>query len=251
MTGHDEQAALEASIARLRVLVEPLAPDQRRVQAYPSEWTVADVLSHLGSGAEISTYRIDEAMGGSPVDPEPIWAQWNAKDPDAKAADALTADRVFIERLHALTDEERDQFSVATGPLRLDLQTFLRLRLNEHVLHSWDIAVTFEPAAVLAPDSVELILETVPMIAGFVGKPTGSTKPLQVTTTQPTRRFVFGLSDERVSLAPSEDLAQADLELPAEALVRLVYGRLDPDHTPGFEGADEDLDELRAAFPGV
>ena len=39
--------------------------------------------------------------------------------------------------------------------------------------------------------------------------------------------------------------------LPAEALVRLVYGRLDPDHTPSFDGDEADLDELRRAFPGV
>ena len=37
--------------------------------------------------------------------------------------------------------------------------------------------------------------------------------------------------------------------LPAEALVRPVYGRLDPDHTPG--GVDDPrLATLRRVFPG-
>ena len=41
-----------------------------------------------------------------------------------------------------------------------------------------------------------------------------------------------------------------DLELPAEAFSRLVYGRLDPDHTPAFTGDAALLDTLRAVFPG-
>jgi uncharacterized protein (TIGR03083 family) len=242
---------LEASVARLRDLAQPLGPGERRAQAYPSEWTVADVLSHLGSGAVISTLRIDEAFGGPPVDPEPIWRVWNAKDPDEKAADALEADRALIERLHAMTDAEREQFLVVMGPLRLDYPTFLGLRLNEHALHSWDIAVTFDPSAVLASDGVAFVLETLPMIAGFAGKPTGSTRQLRVATTQPDRQFLIELGAGGVTLAPSSGDAGADLELPTEALIRLVYGRLDADHTPSFKGAVEDLDELRRAFPGV
>ena len=40
---------------------------------------------------------------------------------------------------------------------------------------------------------------------------------------------------------------------PAEAFLRLVYGRLDPDHTPAvdLDAADVTLDELRRTFPGV
>jgi hypothetical protein len=46
--------------------------------------------------------------------------------------------------------------------------------------------------------------------------------------------------------------ATSSVRMPAEALIRLVYGRLDPDHTPSTvttEGID--LDALRATFPGV
>jgi hypothetical protein len=38
--------------------------------------------------------------------------------------------------------------------------------------------------------------------------------------------------------------------LPAEALIRLVYGRLDPDHTPAVKGDPDVLDRLRRVFPG-
>jgi hypothetical protein len=40
------------------------------------------------------------------------------------------------------------------------------------------------------------------------------------------------------------------VELPAEALLRLVYGRLDPDHTPAQVIGAGTLDELREVFPG-
>ena len=46
-------SALRHSHDRLRASVEPLGPDQLTQRSYPSEWTIAQVLSHLGSQAEI------------------------------------------------------------------------------------------------------------------------------------------------------------------------------------------------------
>ncbi|MEY2588166.1 MAG: hypothetical protein QOJ67_150 [Acidimicrobiaceae bacterium] len=246
-----EQSVLEASVARLRSLVESLGPEELRAQGYPSEWTVADVLSHLGSGAEIAILRIDYALGGAEVEAEPIWDEWNGKDPDAKASDALRADRLLVERLDALTEAERASLTIAMGPLSLDVAGFLRLRVNEHVLHSWDIAVVFDPGATLPPDGVGVALEVLPMIAGFAGKPTASAKQLRVRTTAPDRHYVIALAADGVSLTPDDDAGAPDLELPAEALVRLVYGRLDPEHTPAVNVGEAELDELRRAFPGV
>ncbi len=52
-------------------------------------------------------------------------------------------------------------------------------------------------------------------------------------------------------LEPAEaDGSLPHLRLPAEALVRLVYGRLDPAHPPPVETSQVDLDELRQIFPG-
>jgi uncharacterized protein (TIGR03083 family) len=248
---NDERAVLEASVEGLRDLVGGLGPEQLRTQAYPTRWTVADVLSHLGSAAVISTLRVDASLGGGEVAVQPIWDEWNAKDPDAKATDSLEADRAFIDRLDALTDDERARFNFAMGPMSFDYGGFLRLRINEHVLHSWDIAVVFRPDEGLPSDAVGTVLEALPMIARFSGKPTGSTKALRVRTTAPERQFVIELGVDDVSISSDDSPGTPDLELPGEAFVRLVYGRLDPDHTPRFEGAAADLDELRGAFPGV
>jgi hypothetical protein len=49
-------------------------PDEAAPQltggAYPTEWTVAQVLSHLGSGAVLTLRRFEDALGGqdTPVD---------------------------------------------------------------------------------------------------------------------------------------------------------------------------------------
>ena len=48
--------------------------------------------------------------------------------------------------------------------------------------------------------------------------------------------------------APVE--ADRDLTLTADALIRLVYGRLDPDHTPAELSDDRTIDRLRQTFGG-
>jgi hypothetical protein len=60
-------------------------------------------------------------------------------------------------------------------------------------------------------------------------------------------------SMETVQLTGWEDGAtDGELLLPTESFLRLVYGRLDPDHTPPLElTGPVTLDELRAVFPGV
>jgi hypothetical protein len=57
------------------------------------------------------------------------------------------------------------------------------------------------------------------------------------------------LGADAVSLEPAEPVDEPDLEIPAEAFIRLVYGRLDPGHTP-TTGGPADLGELRKVFPG-
>src|SRR5262245_33187274 len=116
-------AALQSSVARLRALVEALDDSQLEQQAYPSQWRIAEVLSHLGSGAVISVRRLDDGLAGTtmPDDFAPtVWAEWNVKTPRDKADDALTADRVFLDRLLLLSDAEKAGFSAALGPLTVD-----------------------------------------------------------------------------------------------------------------------------------
>jgi hypothetical protein len=115
------------------------------------------------------------------------------------------------------------------------------------------VAVTFEPTATLAPDGVEVVLEALPMITRFAGKPVGPARDVVIHTTAPERDYAIAIGGDSVSLAPAGGAAPAtpDLVLPAEAFIRLVYGRLDPDHTPSGVDEGDTLDALRATFPGV
>jgi hypothetical protein len=89
-------AALRNSHERLASLVKPLSPEQLRGPSYDTDWNVAQVLSHLGSGAEIALMMLPSALGqAEPVDRaafQPVWDTWNAKSPDDQAADALVSD---------------------------------------------------------------------------------------------------------------------------------------------------------------
>jgi uncharacterized protein (TIGR03083 family) len=248
-----ELGVLRVCSDRLAALAGPLTPDELRRPAYPSQWTIAQVLSHLGSAAVIMKKNLETILAGDELDgsfAQSTWDEWNAKSPEDQAADFLRADRELMERLASVTPSEQAAFILPLGPMKFDYAAYLGTRVNEVALHTWDIAVVFDPAATVSPEAVELVVDRLAMIAGWTGKPTGSDRVINVLASAPTRRIEIALRPDAVSFEPSAEGAP-DLELPAEAVVRLVYGRLDPDHTPPVGGLEPDLDELRRAFPGV
>ena len=92
------------------------------------------------------------------------------------------------------------------------------------------------------------------VLAARSGKPDGKQRKVRVSTTSPERRFTLE-TGEAVTLAPSDgpgapELGLSELRLPAEAFVRLIYGRMNEAHTPPTDSAGVDLDELRQLFPG-
>jgi uncharacterized protein (TIGR03083 family) len=249
--GDDELAALTVSTARLRGIVEPLDAGAVRAQAYPTEWWVADVLSHLGSGAVIMRSGIDAMLHGTAaVDNQRVWDEWNAKSPDDKARDSLAEDRALVDRLSSLTDDERSRVHYAMGPMTLEFPALVGMRLNEHALHTWDIDVTFDPTVEVPTDVATYVVDNLSVITRFAGKAVGAARTLHVRTLAPRREFTLSIGGDSVSLEPCTDAHEPDLELPAESLVRLVYGRLDPQHTPSALRTTIDLDDLRATFPG-
>jgi uncharacterized protein (TIGR03083 family) len=255
-------ATLRESHERLAGLVQPMTPDEIRGQSYDRDWSNAQVLSHLGSGAEIALLGLPGALGeGEPVSREafpPVWDKWNAKTPDAQAADAIESDERHIARLEGLSDEELAAARMDFFGMQLDAVGIIRLRLGEHVLHTWDLAVMLDPAASVQADAVDLLIDNVPQfLAPRLGKPLPEPFAVRLTTTDPARDYLL-TSGESITMAnwPGE-LAEADggavpqVTMPAEALLRLSYGRLDPDHTPASVSGDPGtLDKLRAIFPG-
>jgi uncharacterized protein (TIGR03083 family) len=258
-------ATLRNSHERLASEIRPLGAAAASAPSYCSDWTIAQVMSHIGSGAEIGLLMLPGALGESEhVGREafgPVWDTWNAKSPDAQVADGLAADEKHVHRLEQLTDEQLDGVQLPFFGMDLDAVGMIRLRLGEHALHTWDVAVVSDPAAVVSPDAVALLIDNVPQfLAPRLGKPQDKPLRLRIRTTGPDRDYLFTAADA-VSMTDlrgdADALASADAEglnevsMPAEALLRLAYGRLDPAHTPAdVVASPDDLDQLRAVFPG-
>lgn len=244
--------ALGASVRRLRATVEPLTDEKLTAGAYPSEWSIADVLSHLGSGAVITQRRLADVLAGrdTPEDHAPsVWDEWNAKTPAQQRREALDADARLLVSLEGVPLEERDRVTFAMGPMTLSFADFVGMRLNEHAFHTWDIEVVRDPSATLPPVVAALVVDNLELVARFTARPNGQTRAVNVRTRDPERAFTVELTPDAATLRRTEPRSGSDLELPAEAFARLVYGRLDPDHTPSGQHGDA-LDQLRRVFPG-
>jgi uncharacterized protein (TIGR03083 family) len=256
-TSADWLAAVRRSHQHLATLVEPLDDDAVEAQSYDSEWSIAQVLSHLGSGAEIFTLLVDAGVDGTPPPGmeafQPIWAEWNAKSPQEQARDAIRADAAFVDRLDSLDDAQREGWSMELFGSEQSLADLLRMRLGEHAVHTWDVAVALDPAATVQPQAVELLIDNIDQTVARGGKAPEQPIDISVNTEAPSRSFRLS-SGEALSLTPQEPGAEtggdATVQLPAEALIRLVYGRLDPDHTPPISADGIEVDDLRGIFPG-
>lgn len=245
--------ALELSVNHLHVLIEAMSESQYVASAYPTEWTVADVMSHLGSGAVIFKRGIDDSLEGRETPPQfnqSVWDVWNAKTPHAQVTDALEADRAFVTRLIEMTPEERGRYALNLGPMTFDFDAVVRIRLGEHVMHTWDVEESVDQHATLQPEAVAFMIDNLQLLVRYSAKPTENEHTLHVRTTDPPREFALSQSGDGVTLNAVDGVEVFDLEIPAEAFLRLAYGRLDERHTP--PGIDTThLDELRRVFPGV
>jgi uncharacterized protein (TIGR03083 family) len=244
---HDELAAL----------VPTLTEAQLNGPSGASDWTVAQVLSHLGSGAEISlaTYQAilaDEPAPGSEFN-QGVWDRWNAMDPRDQAAGYLEHDAKLVEAVEALTPEQRENLKLKVGylPAPIGVATFTGMRLNEVVLHSWDVRVGIDPDATLSQESAEVLAEQfsgeMGILLGFLGKADTLAEPAVVDVNG------YGLViSEGVRLSPTAEEATADFAGPLEAFVRLIGGRLTPTRTPAAVSVSGNvsLDDLRRVFPG-
>ncbi len=111
--------------------------------------------------------------------------------------------------------------------------------------------VALDPSAQLLPDGVAVLIDSLEPLVARTAKPLDHQLVLGIETEAPARNFVLTVDAEGAKLEPLDARFEADqlLALPAEAFIRLVYGRLDADHTPA-DVDDPILDELRNVFQG-
>jgi hypothetical protein len=156
-----------------------------------------------------------------------------------------------VTDLEQLGAAEREAFSVEAFGARADLSRLASMRLGEHAVHTWDVAVALDPSATVSSDAVRLLVDTMPGTAGQAGRPAPTARTVTVHTIEPDSRFALTTGPDVILSPADEQATEPDLRLPAEAMVRLVYGRLDPAHTPHDVAGASLLAELRPVFPGL
>jgi uncharacterized protein (TIGR03083 family) len=248
--------ALRASNDKLSGIVAGLDADGLRTQSYAKEWSVAQVLSHLGSGAEIFLLNLNAGLsGGEPPkqeDYQAIWADWNARSPEEQAAGSIAANEALVERVESLSEEQLAAFRAAMFGMTLDAATLLRMRLSEHAVHTWDVAVALHPAARVEPYAVDLLIDGMSPMMRWMGKQAADPQVIAIATSEPPRTFTLDTGGVTLTPGTGDAEASGSLDMPAELLLRLVYGRVDDSAIASGEvrASDVSLTDLQAVFPG-
>jgi hypothetical protein len=209
-------AALRSGHEALAALVRDLTEDDLVRPSAASEWQVSQVLSHLGSEANQRLVEAYESL-------------------DATAREELRIDLGFL-------------------PEPIDVATAARFRLNEFALHRWDVEVSFDPGATVAPEAVTLLLDQVGAMLAWTGKPdalAGRQATLALRLREPDQSYGLRLGD-RIELTEVPEQPDGEFTAPAEAWLRLAVGRLGPRYTPEAVRVTGpvSLDDLRRVFPG-
>ncbi len=243
-------ASLRAQHDQLAGLVEALGEEQLVGPSGATEWRLCDVLSHLGSGAEtmLGTLR------GGPTEGEAAWARWNAATPQDKAAWFVEHDERLVAALEDLDHSAREERTYDLGflPEPVTAVVLVGMRLNEIANHSWDIRVGLDPAALVDREAAETLLEhysgPLDFLLGFSAKPDAISDPAVVEV------LGHGLViEEAVSLVREDPVAPtAHLVAEPETVVRLLSGRLGPQHSPDGVAVSGNvtIEDLRRVFPG-
>jgi|SRR6478735_4657130 len=247
-------AALRADHDTLAALVPTLSEDQLTGSSGASEWTVAQALSHLGSGAEISRKPV-AAAAGIPFDDEDnqsVWARWDGSTPGEQAAGFVEHDSRLLEVVEGLTEEQLDSLQVDLGflPAPVPLVVALGMRLNEVANHAWDVRVGVDPSATVDAESAELLIELfggpLSFLLGFSSKPDQIDREVRLAIPGGGIEITDAVSVTSEIADPT-----ATFDGAPEGVVRLLSGRLRAPYDAGVSvSGNVTLDELRKAFPG-
>ncbi|MFD4548596.1 maleylpyruvate isomerase family mycothiol-dependent enzyme [Streptomyces sp. NPDC058466] len=259
MTAADRwTGALRASSRRLRHAVADLPPDRLAGPSFAAGWTIGQVLSHLGSGAEICTTLVERGLKGDergPVREEllPVWERWDVMSPIEQRAAWLEADERHLALLDSLDAGQRTSLRVPYFAGLLDLASYAGYRLSEQAVHAWDVMVALDERAVLAAPDVVLLWERIDLVATRFRNADALTRlapqRVEVQLTDPQQTLFLDVDTElHLYPTPATD-PTALLTGPAESVLRLIYGRNRPQDPLTATGSIT-LDDLRMLFPG-
>lgn len=259
MTLADRTIAAQRKIHNQFIALAPTLTDSQLIgrSGGASEWSNAHVLSHLGSGAEISLATLKAALGEGSVPGndfnQGVWDRWNAMGPREQADAFVEHDTRLVAAFEALSPDQRDnlQITLSFSPAPFAVEGVTGMRLNEMALHGWDVLVGLDSTAGLDQDVADTLLEQLSGPLGFMLGFTGKADAVAAPAVVDIHGHGLSIADG-VSLTPSVENATATFEGPKEAAIRLFAGRLSPKHTPETVSVEGNvtLDDLRKVFPG-
>lgn len=247
-------SALRANHDTLAELVPTLSEDDLSAPSGATGWSVAQALSHIGSDAEIGRKPIATAAGErvEVEDNQAIWARWNAASPADQAAGFVKHDEAYLDTIESLSTEQRDSLMIDLGflPEPVPLSVALGMRLNEVANRAWNVRVGVDPSATVEPESAELLVEQfrgpLGFLLGFSAKADAIEREVRLVIPGGALEIT-----DAVTVTESVDHPTATFNGPEEAVVRLLSGRLSPEHAAGATvTGNVTLDELRKVFPG-
>ncbi|MEV4294508.1 maleylpyruvate isomerase family mycothiol-dependent enzyme [Microbispora rosea] len=252
-------AALHAASRSLTALVYGLSEEELKQPSYADGWSIAQVLSHLGSGAEISARLVERGRTGDMTGPTreemlPVWARWDELPPLAQRAAWREADARHLGLLDSLDAAERATVRIPYFAGQIDVPAYLGYRLSEQSVHGWDVTVALDPGATVPDEEARLLWDRLDLVTsrfhdrGALRRLAPARVALELTDLRRTVCLDLG---EEPRIRPEEPAdPAATVTGTADAVLRLVYGR----NRPGADGVtvrgSVALDDLRSLFPG-
>ena len=201
-------------------------------------WSARDVIAHLAEGHDRFGLQLRAGLAGGPVPAfseeertarrEQLKEQTSTNELVA-ALEERTAQ--FFGDIAALADGDLTRPAMPLGNRQFSALRIAQLRLNELVLHRWDLMAPRQPDATASPTGVALVLDYV------LGRLDPLAQRDALTNMKAVYRCVLTDGDRRTvdlvcrdgtvrALMDGQEQVDVTLHLPAEALLRLVWGRL-------------------------
>lgn len=251
--------ALRESSRRLGQAVDALPADRLAGASYAEGWSIGQMLSQLGSGAEICTGLVERGLKGDERGPDreellPVWERWDAMSPVAQRSAWREADTRHLALLDSIGTGQRTSLRVPYFAGPLDLASYAGYRLSEQAVHAWDVMVALDGRTVLAAPDVALLWERIDLVATRFRRADTLTRlapqRVRMQLTDPRQTLPLDIDGElHLYPTPATD-PTAVLTGPAESVLRLVYGR-NRRQDPVTATGSITLDDLRALFPGL
>jgi uncharacterized protein (TIGR03083 family) len=255
MKDADWLAALHASSRQLAGLVADLTDEELAAASYARGWSIAQVLSHLGSAAEIGAVLVRRGVVGEEAGPQdrdtkPVWQRWEAMSAPQQRDSWHEADARHLALLD-FADSATVRVPYFAG--LLSIPVYAGYRLSEQSVHGWDIEVALDPSATIPAAEVGLLWQRLDRVATRFrdAEALARLKPGQVALelTNPRRTWCLDLGGELHIIPCEPGDPTATVWGSAEAVLRLVYGRNRTEDGVTAAGA-VNVDDLRALFPG-